>query len=250
MTRIITETYHCAHCNNELHRNLLMSVSTFMGHGDILTSRGTFSGIKPRLYFCDQCGYIGKDLSEEPDEKELMVINDKDYQEFMKIGFKYDLCFQHFLLGYTYMKLGKYMAAIPHFICSINGGNKIFQNEKALEDNYVLNNEEIDFDVVINNSADLGNLFVNYLITKCVEHINYQDVSYFLTFYESIDALRRVGKPEKALALIKIALEKDFDEEEVSLLKKEEELCLKTDILTIINIPYEDEYASYKKDDN
>ena len=244
MTRIITETYKCAHCGNELHRKKVTSVSTFMGHGDLLSSHSTFSGINPRLYFCDQCGYIGRDLSIKPDEKALEVINDKDYQNFMKIGFKYDLYFQHFLLGYTYLKLGKYTNAIPHFVCSINGGHQIFANEKALEDGYILNNDELEFDVVVNNSNDPENLFVNYLITKCVEHIDYKDITYFLTFYESIDALRRVGKPEKALVLIKLALDKGFNEEQISLLKKEEELCLITDVLTIINNPFEDEYSS------
>ncbi len=244
MTRIITEKYNCANCNNELHRDHTIEVFDFVNSDIILDCYNTFVGYPPKLYCCEKCGYIGRDLSIKPNKEIQEIIDSAEYKLLMEIGDRYNAYFKHFLLGYILLKLHKYKEAIPHFICSINGGCRIFLDQNRLLDDVVLY-EDIDFDIVANNSMELDNLYANHLIVECIKHIDYAKEDSFLLFYESIDALRRVGKPEVALVLIKIALNRKFDKEQIALINKEQELCEKNEVLTIIKILDEDEYHRY-----
>ena len=241
MTRIITEKYSCANCHNELYRKQALSSSSFFNGDDILSCHQTFTGLLPKLYFCDQCGYIGEDLSKDIGPKQKEIITSEEYQLFMKIGDKYNPYFLHFLLGFTLMKLNRFKEAIPHFICSINGGSEIFLQEAVIIDDFLLASD-IDFEIVVDNATDPGNLFVNSLIVECANQIDYQkeDAS-FLLFYESIDAYRRLDKLKEALNLIRLALNKNYEASQVSLLEEEQELCYKNNVLKVIKITAEDE---------
>ena len=86
MTRIITEKYRCANCNNELARHQAASSSSFFDGDAIFECKYTFTGLFPKLYCCPSCGYIGEDLSKEPDKKIKEIIDSGDYQLLMKIG--------------------------------------------------------------------------------------------------------------------------------------------------------------------
>ena len=242
MTRIITEKYQCANCGNELYRKKVTSYSSFFHSGDIIFCNGTFTGISPKLYFCDQCGYIGEDLSKDIDDKQKEIINSEEYRLFMEIGDKYNPYFLHFLLAFTLMKLSRYKEAVPHFICAINGDCEIFLKESVILDDFLLKSD-IDFGVVLDNASDPGNLFVNSLIVECANKIDYQkeDIPFRL-YYESIDAYRRIGKLNEALNLINLALKNNFSEEQISLLNAEQELCLKENVLIVVKISDEDEY--------
>lgn len=241
MTRIITEKYKCANCGNELYRKQVASSSSFFHSEDIFSCAGTFTGISPKLYFCDQCGYIGEDLSKNINPEHKEIINSGEYKLFLEIGDKYNPDFLHFLLGYTLMKFSRYKEAIPHYISSINGGSKIFLKEETILDKLLLL-KDIELEMVFDNSMDPGNLFVNYLITECAKNIDYQKVDSFLLFYESIDALRRLGHLKEAIKLIELAMNNNYSEEQKALIKNEQELCTNSDILTIVKITDEDEY--------
>lgn len=241
MTRIITEKYNCSNCRNELYRKQVTSTSSFFHNYDLFNCKNTFSGISPKLYFCDKCGYIGEDLSKDIDPKIKEIIESKKYKTFMEIGDKYNIYFWHFLLAYILMKLERYKEAIPHYICAINGGCPIFLKEDEVLDKFLFIGD-IDMEIVMDNSNDPGNLFVNYLIVECAKHIDYQKEDPFLLIYESIDAYRRLGNLKEALKLIALVINNNYSDEQKALIKNEQELCAKSDVLTLVKITDEDEY--------
>ena len=240
MTRIITEKYNCANCGNLLFRKKVTSVSTFFNSGDVFKCHGTFTGLFPKLYCCEECGYIGEDLSKKPDSKIKAIVDSEDYKLFMQIGDRYNPYFQHFLLAYILANLGKYKEAIPHYICSINGENVLFLFESQIYD--LLLKTDIDLDLIADNTKSPSRLFVNQLIADCVEHIDYQNEDSFHLFYESIDALRMVRKFDEAIKLIDLALTKCFNEKQKDLLKEEQERCSAQDYFTVFPIKDEDEF--------
>ena len=240
MTRIITKKYNCVNCGNELSRNVVTSVSSFLNSEDILECKHTFTGIYPRLYFCHYCGYIGEDLSIEPNKEIKEILNSDDYKLFMEIGDKFNPYFQHFLLAITLVKLERYKEAITHYACSNSDPHQIFLVKSPIYD--LLDQKDVDIDIIADNTNNPDNLFVNVLITECVKHIDYQNEDNFLLFYASIDALRRTRELEDAMHLIDIAMKKEFSPLEKNLIKEEQELCSKGDVFTIVKVMEEAEW--------
>ncbi len=239
MTRIVSIKYQCAYCHNELTRHQVTSFSTFFNKEDIFNYKNTFTGLFPKLYFCPQCGYIGEDLSIEPNKEIKEIIESSDYQLFLKIGDKYNPYFQHFLLGYTLMKLDRYREAILHLTISLSYDRSLFLIESPVYD--LLDQRDVPLDIVANNTNDPGDLLINDLIVDCSKYLNFQEEDNFLLIHASIDALRRIGKVETSLVLIDLALKKDFSPEQKELLKQEKELCSNTETLTIIKVVEEED---------
>lgn len=234
MTRIVTFKYQCAYCHNELTRHQVTSVSAFFNHEDIFNYKSTFTGLFPQLYFCPQCGYIGEDLAKEPSEEIKENLQSGDYQLLLKIGDKYNPYFQHFLLGYTLMKLDRYREAILHLTISLSYDRSLFLIESPVYD--LLDQRDVPLDIIANNTNNPGDLFINDLIVDCSKHLNFEEEDNFLVIHASIDALRRVGKVETSLVLIDLALKRNFSPEQKQLLKQEQELCSNTDTLAIIKV--------------
>lgn len=231
MTRIVNQTYRCAHCGAELSKPVLVSFNTFFGHVKP-------SDLTPKYYVCPHCGYSGTDLSVQPTNEQKEILNSDEFLFFLRNGFVHQQSFKVFVLGYTFYKEGKYHQAIKFLSQAYNIGHHLapFKEGKDLKyfEDY-LDNKGVSFEIIADNSPGLFDLYINQLIVEIASKMNYKYSNTNIMCW-IIDALRRVGQFEKTLSIIKDVLTTNPEEIYLDAINKEQELCLKKDYITKLDL--------------
>ena len=232
MTRIVQQKYACGYCGNELSRPILASCNSAIGFVRP-------SDLKQRYYVCPHCLYSGIDLSIPPSAKQKEILSTKEFDFFLKNGFVYQQSFKAFILGYTFYKEGKYPKAISLLSQAYHAGHALapFKQTKELQyfEDY-LAQKDVDYEIILDHSPELFDLYLDQLIVEIAIKMHFRYASRNVSCW-IIDALRRTGRFEQALALIDDALSKDLDKEHKALLMEEQQLCLKKDYKAELDLP-------------
>ena len=222
MTRILTETYHCGNC----------------GHS--LTKR-TFGQKQPRMELCYACGYVGEDLSLPPSEEVLALLDSKEYHRFFENMFPVNGT-AFFLGGYLCSKLREFEKAIFWYAQALSFGstlkgsaldNLFFETlvfEKGVNDDYVLSYGQ-DYQEKLYAS------YVCEMLYECGQELDFEYDGPFLASCYLIDACRRNGHFEEAMASIAHRQTSEADEANRALLEMEAKLCQALDAKTKVELP-------------
>ncbi len=234
MTRIITEHYPCGNCGATLARPCVTSVFVYSGV--------PFSneGIRPKVYLCEDCGYVGYDLSEPPSEEIRAILESEEYRFFFAHTFRNDEAV-FFLMGYLRDRLGQYEDA-AYWFCRSCYPDAVFKWEKEWsrkEWDRLMESSELDFELlmsVYDQEGDLGCLYLREWIYDCVKKYPFEESSPLL-FVNVVDALRKGTHFCEAIDLIDARIQKEVAGDDLPLLERERLLCTEKKAAETLDLP-------------
>lgn len=186
---------------------------------------------------CEECGYIGDDLSLPPTEEEKQILQSEEYRRCRGLYIIFDVPFRFFLAGYYSYRLHRYEEAIVFYYQAIKDGQFMIYDkfENELFDRVV----EIRGPDTPDDLSDLPALFVRESLIEVAKFIDYGLASPLPIFLITADSLRRNEHFDMARRILAKRLEKE--EGDIGLLQEELALCQEKDHVKILEIPIESE---------
>ena len=237
MTRILTENekYQCGSCGADLYRPTVTSFSVFKSGP--FSSKGTI----PNVYLCEECGYVGSDLSIAPSEEVQRILDSKEYRFLFEHTFRYDEPI-FFLMGYLCLQLKQYSEA-AYWLCRSHLDKGMFKMDKAFDDRLMDELSEkrgLDFELLVSTfydvDGDFGRCYVRELVFDCSREYPFETEASSILFLHIIDALRRNGHFKEALEALDLRKQAGQDDN-ASLIEQERALCEEEKATTLLDIP-------------